>query len=368
MSTQRIYVPSHTEKTRQNFVLSLKLLANGATQQLVREVYKKSVIPAITHRLGRLPKQRREVEQALAQTIEFRQWATLTHRSQSMMWSAIEVTVLRVTSQANASLKGLRNSTTKKGSLQLNPALHIPPPIGNTEIHRQPGGFVGTAALDDLTPGLRYMGASMIYAVGKGQGPPGDGRADTLLAEVRSRFMDISTPLRILEIGCGIGLSSQAIARAFPQAEYHAIDVAAGLLRFGHLIAEERGVPIHFHQQDAAYTIFEAGSFDLIFSNILFHETNSARLPQILRECRRLLRPGGGMVHVDVANQTTRMALDDQVMNHWQVRWNGEPFWTGFAERDMLKEIIAAGFEPDKSFATHNAKPGGATYIFGARA
>jgi SAM-dependent methyltransferase len=134
------------------------------------------------------------------------------------------------------------------------------------------------------------------------------------------------------------------------------------------LMAEERGVPIHFHQQDAAKTSFEAGSFDLVLSNILFHETNSARLPQILRECRRLLRPGGVMLHLDVPTQLNRLGFDDQVMNDWQVRWNGEPFWTGFAERDMLEEIVAAGFERQHSFATHVSALGSTVYVFGASA
>ena len=161
-------------------------------------------------------------------------------------------------------------------------------------------------------------------------------------------------------------MHSQAIALAFPEAEYHGVDVAAGLLRFGHLIAEQRGLPIHFHQRDASRTGFEAASFDLVLSNILFHETNSARLPQILRECRRVLKPGGVMLHADVATQTSRLELDDQVMNDWQVRWNGEPFWTGYAERDMHKEMIAAGFAPEQCFTEYVTHGKSVGFVFGA--
>jgi SAM-dependent methyltransferase len=284
-----------------------------------------------------------------------------------MMWDAIEATARRVEADARARFAALGGAGTRCGSLELDPSLRVPPPISNTEIHRQPGGFCGSADPLDLSPGLRYIGASMIYAVGKGQpGAAGDGRAHLLISKLRERFPDLRAPARILDLGCGIGVHSQAIAREFPEAEYHGIDVAAGLLRFGHLIAEERGVPIHFHQRDAAHCGFEDASFDLVLSNILFHETNSARLPQILRECRRVLRPGGAMLHMDVATQLARHELDDQVMNHWQVRWNGEPFWTGFAERDMRREIEAAGFAPQLTFAEYVDKPGGAFYAFGA--
>lgn len=363
-SPQGIYVPTREEKARQDFVLSLKFLANGPAMRRVRETYRGGVQAEVSQRLGHEPQRRADVEKTLSRTTEFRTWAALTHRSQSMMWDAIEATARRVEPDARARLAALGAT---RGSLELDPSLHVPPPISNTEIHRQPGGFCGSADPLDLSPGLRYIGASMIYAVGKGQpGAAGDGRAHLLISKLRERFPDLRAPARILDLGCGVGIHSQAIAREFPQAEYHGVDVAAGLLRFGHLIAEERGIPIHFHQRDAAHCGFEDASFDLVLSNILFHETNSARLPQILRECRRVLRPGGAMLHMDVATQLTRLGLDDQVMNHWQVRWNGEPFWTGFAERDMRREIEAAGFAPSLTFAEYVDKPGGVFYAFGA--
>ncbi len=369
MSSQTVYVPTREEKARQDFVLGVKLLANGEAQRRVRDEYRGHLLPRLAARLGREPQQRQDVERELARSSAFRHWAVLTHYSQTMMWDAIEATTRRVAPEGAARMARLHASPARRGSLELDPALHVPPPISNCEIHRQPGGYVGSPDPNDVSPGLRYIGASMIYAVGKGQQQAaGDGRAHLLLAQLRERFPDLKSPLRILDLGCGIGVHSQAIAREFPDAEYHGVDVAAGLLRFGHLIAEERGVPIHFHQRDAAHTGFEPGSFDLVISNILFHETNSARLPQILRECRRVLRPGGAMLHVDVATQPVRLPVEDQVMNDWQVRWNGEPFWTAFAERDMQREIVAAGFEDSKAFAVHLSKPGGAWYAFGAHA
>jgi len=367
MSTQNVYVPTREEKARQDFVLGLKLLANGEAQRRVREEYRAHLLPQLAARLGREPQKREDVERDLARSAAFRHWAVLTHRSQSMMWEAIEATTRRVAAEGAARMARLYATPARRGSLELAPSLHVPPPISNCEIHRQPGGYVGSPDPNDVTAGLRYIGASMIYAVGKGQAQAaGDGRANILLSQLRERFPGLPSPARILDLGCGIGVHAQAIAREFPGAEYHGVVVAPGLLRFGHLIAEERGVPIHFHQRDAAHTGFADASFDLVISNILFHETNAARLPQILRECRRVLRPGGAMLHVDVATQLTRLPFDDQVMNDWQVRWNGEPFWTAFAERDMKREIVAAGFEEAQSFAEHVARPVGAWYVFGA--
>ncbi len=56
-----------------------------------------------------------------------------------------------------------------------------------------------------------------------------------------------------------------------------------------------------------------------------------------------------------------------QVTNHWQVRYNGEPFWTGFASLDMREEAIAAGFDPDDAFAKYEAAGPAVYHFFGGR-
>jgi SAM-dependent methyltransferase len=365
MSQVPLYEPNFTEKSRQDFVLSLKRIANGVAQQRVRETWRRDVLPALRAATGADPAVRQEVEGALASSLPFRQWAVLTHHSQSMMWNAIEPTARRLEPDTSRRFAALRTRRTL-GSLELDPSLQVPHPIGDTEIHRQPGGFVGRGEGEDIVPGLRYLGAAMIYSVGKGREQAAtDGRGKLLLDEIARRRPGIK-PRRILDLGCGIAVHAQPIALAYPEAEYHAVDVAAGLLRFGHLAAEERGIPIHFHQRDAADTRFPDASFDLVISNILFHETSHEQLPRILRECRRVLAPGGLMLHADVATQTSRLGLEDQVMNAWQDHWNGEPFWSGFASKDMREQIIAAGFAPETVFAGHVSNGGGVSYVFGA--
>lgn len=380
-----LYTPSVVERARQDFVLGVKLLANGPMQSRVRREYAARIAPQTTRKLGREPKRREEVEKPLARTEVFREWATFTHASQSMMWASIEPTARRCAVQADAEfLETMRSSGTAAaaargaplGSLELDPTLRVPEPIAGVEIHRQPGGYIADGELPegDATPtgaatlaGLRYFGSGLIYSAGKGINTSGpDGRGSVIVDNLRRLLPNIA-PRRILDLGCGIGTASQAVARAFPEAEFHGIDVGAGLLRFGHLLAERRGMPMHFHQRDAADTRFPDGHFDLIVSHILFHETNAQLLPAVLRECRRLLRPGGAMLHIDVATQVTRLGLPDQVMNDWQVVWNGEPFWTEFAQLDMRQAIIEAGFPPATAFAEHvNRAGGGAFYVFGA--
>jgi SAM-dependent methyltransferase len=346
--SEPLYAPTFSERSRQDFVLALKFLANGPMQERVR------AIPSTS---------------GLERTLAFREWAAVTHRSQTMMWEAIEPTARRGAERAAGELAALENDPRRHGSLELDPDLPVPEPVASVEIHRQPGGYVAESGAYDPIAGMRYIGSSLIYSAGKGlDGAATDKRGQFLVDLVRARFPGLK-PRRILELGCGIGVTTQPIAAAFADAEYHALDVAPGLLRFAHLLAERRGIAVHFHQRDAAATRFPAAHFDLVLSNILFHETSAEKLPQILRECRRLLVPGGAMLHVDVATRRDELPHADRLMNDWQVRWNGEPFWRGFAAVDIRASLVAAGFPQDSTFADFVGKPfgPGGWHVFGAR-
>ncbi len=85
----------------------------------------------------------------------------------------------------------------------------------------------------------------------------------------------------------------------------HGIDVGAPVLRYAHARAESLGVPVHFSQQNAEHTDFETGSFDLVLSHIVLHETSKSALVASLRECHRLLRPGGLMLHLEIPRGKT---------------------------------------------------------------
>ncbi|MEZ5498729.1 MAG: class I SAM-dependent methyltransferase [Steroidobacteraceae bacterium] len=362
----RVYKPTFSEAARQRFVLGVKLLANKPMQQRVRRHYETAILPQVSARLGRSPVSRREVEREVAASPEFRDWATFAHYSQSMMWNAVEATTRRSLQRAGALYEQVTNRADDCGSLKLNPDLAVPWPIGATEIHRQPQGYAVSEHDHDLAAGLRYLGSSLIYGPAKGNAADAtDARGAEIVTQLHDRFPGLA-PERVLELGCGIARAGQTVARAFAPAEYHGVDVAPGLLRMAHLLARENRVPMHFHQRDAADTGFAGGSFDLVVSFILFHETSHDKLGAILRECHRLLRPGGAMLHLDVAIQTRRLNLVDQTLNDWQVRWNGEPFWTGFAETDMRRAIVDAGFSGDNVFAEYMHRgDGGAWHVFG---
>jgi SAM-dependent methyltransferase len=108
---------------------------------------------------------------------------------------------------------------------------------------------------------------------------------------------------------------------------------------------------VHFSQQNAEQTDFENGSFDLIVSHILLHETAERALHNIIRECHRLLRPGGLMIHAETPPYR-QMDAFDAFMLDWDTRNNNEPFWARSHEIDLKKLSRSGGFDPALEFET----------------
>ena len=361
------------QRARKNFLVNLKRLANLSVPAELRKYTATQVEPRISRELHReLSRTNREdrklVKEAVTPHPLYKAWEVLTYASQDMMWSlAAEVIDDELPRIEKAKAHHIGKTTA--GSLKLDPDLKVPSYIAGHEIHRQPGGFAMDAGEGDIAAGLFYMGAGMIYGPGKNQGnPEGYGAGHFVLGELERRYPGFK-PKRILDVGCGTGRGTLAYAHQFPEAELFAIDCAPAFLRYGHALAESEGATIHFRQMDAEHMDFEDESFDLIVSHIVGHETTPKALPRMIAECWRLVRPGGVIFHMDVPTQISRMTLVDQVMNDWQVKHNGEHFWTGWAEADLAALMKEAGYPEDTSFAEHvqRAENGPVWFVHGAQ-
>ena len=363
----KIYQPTHDEAARQNFVGALKGFLNGRLETTLGERYEQTLKPAFEKQHERAPRNREEGLQAMADDPLYQMWGACVYASQDLMWETVDDTCQRVLPDFVTRRKTVDQSN-GGGRLELDPDLPLPEPIRSVEIHRQEGGYFGEFGDYSLLTGLRYFGTVELYRAAKGMsadtttGTPGMGFF--ILNAVKKRFGDIQ-PKRILDLGCGTGTETIAYATAFPDAEVWGVDLSAPLLNFAHTWASDNGHRIHWRQADARNTGFEADSFDLIVSNILFHETWFDIVPDIMREAYRLLAPGGVFLNADTPYQPHQLSIPKQVTNHWQVRHNGEPFWTGYADLDMAEQLRGAGFEQDEVFADYDPLGQGVFHIFG---
>ncbi len=368
-----LYRPSHDELARQRFVGLMKFHANGALEQQLGEHYETALRPAFEQTHGHAPVNRDEARPLFEPDALYQHWGSMVYASQSFMWQSVGETCQRIGADFEARAQWLAERAARGegagGTLKLAPELVIPEPIASTEIHRQPGGYFHEASPQDLHAALIYFGTLELYRTAKGLtanaavGEPGIGRF--IGGVVRRRYPELA-PRRILDLGCGTGSETLGLKECFPQAEIHGLDLSAPFVRFAHAWAEEKGVAAHFRQADARQTGYPDGYFDLIVSHIVFHETWHDIAPAIFAEMRRILAPGGVFLNADVPYQPSRMPITKQVTNDWQVRNNGEPFWTGFADTDVRERLKQAGFTEAEIVAEYEPLGAGHYYFFGA--
>lgn len=337
---------THDESARQVFVSSMKLHLAGNVSLRLRDVYETRVKPEFVHRHGTPPKDRHDVSKAMVRDPHYQMWSSLQRTSQEMKQDAqCAVAFRQIGKLAERARKfGAR---AKRGGLRVNPSLAIPRYVAAVDVHCLPGGYHNELIEEDVLPGAVYDPGVFLYSMGR-MGAYNEDIGETVLAYIKDRHPGFQ-PTAVLDMGCAVGHSTVPYASAFPDAPIHAIDVAAPLVRYGHARAESLGVGIHFSQQNAEQTDFEDESFDLIVSHILLHETSAKALRNILRECHRLLRPDGLMVHAETP-QYAGMAPYDAFILDWDTYNNNEPFWGQLHDTNLKELIRGAGFHEDCFF------------------
>ena len=126
---------------------------------------------------------------------------------------------------------------------------------------------------------------------------------------------------------------------------FDAADIGAPVLRTAHARSEALGLAVHYSQQDAEHTNFKAGSFDLITSSMFLHETARKAVHNIVKECYRLLAPGGIMVHVEQPPFAWAKSPFDQMTRDWDTHNNNEPFWGTLHDSSPATWLTEAGYD-----------------------
>lgn len=329
------------EQARQDFVTTLRGHLSGKLMPGNYQIYAKRLEPAFCAEHGRPPENEQEVRALMTRDHFYQFWSAMQRRSQELLWESVIDPVERELPELIA--RAQRKKSRKAGSLRLNPALPLPRYHAAADIHLQPGGYHSDFREDDVAAGAVYDQGINLY-MGGALGRENDLMGNTLLAYVREKHPDF-TPKKILDMGCAIGNSTVVWAKAFPKAEVHGIDVGAPVLRYAHARAQALGATVHYSQQNAEKTDFEEASFDLVVSHIVLHETSKSALVRILAESRRLLRPGGLMLHLEIPRGRTPM---EKFMHNWESYNNNETFSRYMTNIDLAVEARKAGFRSEE--------------------
>ena len=339
-------VAEHDEMSRQLFLQSFLQDIGERREPGNETVWAKSVQPRFRKEHGREPKNVAEMRKAMLQEPYIQVWSSLKRIAKELQYESAGPMVERQLPELIDKAEHYRTSNRKLGSLTLDPSIKAPRYNSEIEIHVQPGGYhVEVTEQDDVFAGALW---DRVYTLGEpDRGEWGDLPGIATSNWIKEQFPDLK-PTKILDVGCTIGQSTLPYCDAFPDAEIHAIDVGAPVLRYGHARAEALGKKVHFSQQDGEKTRFKDGSFDLIFSHLLFHETSRTGVENIFREGYRLLKPGGVMFLDDIPDRN-RMEQTTSFFFDWMTHNAAEPFINGWIDTDRQAVAERVGFDRKKA-------------------
>src|SRR2546421_203983 len=172
-----------------------------------------------------------------------------------------------------------------------------PPPMPDyvrSSIHGLEGGYSKPGAAATWDPVVKEIFAE--YFENETE------QRDLLSAQVDS------VPSRILDVACGTGESTLAWRRRFPRAQITAIDVSPYMLAVAERkLADDRLIDVRC--LNAERLPLEDASYDLVTASLLFHELPEDVAPKVLREMRRVCRPGGEVVSARALARSSRSTL-----------------------------------------------------------
>jgi ubiquinone/menaquinone biosynthesis C-methylase UbiE len=149
-------------------------------------------------------------------------------------------------------------------------------------------------------------------------------------------------PARILDVACGTGSALNQLALAHPNENYWGLDLSPYYLHHaGRRLAHVRNLSLV--SENAERMPLADASFDVVSSVFLFHELPARARRNVLREMRRVLKPGGLLVIEDAAQLSE--AGDLRVFLENFAASMNEPFFADYLTDDLSAAMAEAGFQ-----------------------
>ncbi|GAB0492113.1 hypothetical protein MMPV_003372 [Pyropia vietnamensis] len=189
-----------------------------------------------------------------------------------------------------------------------------PPAYYLEPFHAYPEGNVGWAPALEVETSALAVHAPLDPAGGLG----GDVFLRTNFIRILREHVDPATVRRVVDLGCSTGLSTFALADAFPVANITGVDLSPHMLAVARYRATERAAGggdgngrdggddaaasvarLTFLHRRAEDTRLPTGGADLVTLSLVAHELPATALADIVTEAARLLRPGGVFAFMD---------------------------------------------------------------------
>ena len=217
-----------------------------------------------------------------------------------------------------------------------NPNLKYPS-YYTTSFHAYPEGNLSWKAAWEVESAARAVHAKIWSA--------GDVNGDDLLRQSYHQALQAEitiAPQAILDLGCGIGMSTQALEKTYPQAQVTGVDLSPYFLAVARY--RQNGSNIQWLHGAAEATGLSDRSFDLVSACLMFHELPTSAAQAIIAEAHRLLRPGGYLAIMDMNPQSEIfLKMPPYILTLLK---STEPYLDRYFALDMEQTLVEAGFQP----------------------
>ncbi|KAH8075330.1 methyltransferase domain-containing protein [Aureococcus anophagefferens] len=139
----------------------------------------------------------------------------------------------------------------------------------------------------------------------------------------------------VVDLGCGTAASTRGLRAAFPEADVLAYDTSPPFLRTARLLTNVVGgaKPVVFKERNAEATGLADGSADVVSIQFVLHEVPQQGRAALIAEAKRVLRPGGLLMVLDIAQEYSPSPAMAE----------GEPYVWGYM-RNIKRDLSKAGF------------------------
>ncbi len=338
--------PRRDERTRQEFVASLRSFVNENMANHMQGRYESHVLPKFERANGRQPEDGEEVHDAMLHDPYFCFYSSVRYNAQEMVFQSVIPVVDRNMNDINEKAEAIRQEKQDSvgGKLTLNDELEIPRSVANIDVHLAPGSYHTEYDANDTSAGAIYDNSINVFAFNQ-MGRNMDDIGHSFANYVKVAFPDFN-PEKILDCGCTIGHNTVPWAQTFPEADVTGIDVAPAILRYASARAKSMGAKVNFTQMNATDLDFEDNTFDVVFSSMFLHELPLKHIHAYMKEAYRVLKPGGLFLTMELP-PNEKMAPYDSFYLDWDCFYNKEPYYKPFRDQNYLKLVTDAGFNGD---------------------
>lgn len=166
---------------------------------------------------------------------------------------------------------------------------------------------------------------------------------------------------RVLDVGCGTSALAVMIKEEHPSVDVVGVDPDPRALARARRKADRASVSIRFDQGYADALGYPDRRFDRVFSSMMFHHLEPAEQEGMLREIKRVLKPGGRLELLDFegSDSPRHGGLSRLFHSHHRLQGN--------APDRVVTLMTRAGFE-DARMLDSRRRPFGRVAFFQARA